>query len=125
MTTEQFREFTEEVIPQQLFHVDSTDLDDDTGASLEEVILIRLIANDLSCLKHKPLDWFIESYIHSYRRAMEKQKGELTKNQIEEMEMFRQIQEDERSRNEKVRKPDTRTYDEKIQSWMMVDVVQD
>lgn len=35
----------------------------------------------------------------------------------EERELFRQILEDERSRNKKVRKPDTRSLDEKIAAW--------
>ena len=63
MTEEQFIEFTEEVIPQQLFHVDKDDIDDETGGKLEEVILIRTIASNLDCLKHKPLNWFIKTYL--------------------------------------------------------------
>lgn len=63
MTTEEFREFTEEVIPQQLFHVDKDDIDDETGGKLEEVILIRMISYHPDCLKHKPLSWFIETYL--------------------------------------------------------------
>ena len=64
MTEEQFKEFTEEVIPQQLFHVEPTDLDDDTGAKLDEVILVGLIANRPACLKHKPLRWFLDEFLY-------------------------------------------------------------
>ena len=63
MTTEQFEELTGEIIPQQLFHVMSTDIDDETGASLEEVILVGIIAAHPECLKHKPLKWFINTYL--------------------------------------------------------------
>ena len=63
MTTKQFIEFTEEIIPQQLFHVEQKDRDDISGGKLDEVILINLIANNLSCLKHKNLQWFINKYL--------------------------------------------------------------
>ena len=63
MTTEQFREFTEETIPQQLFHVDPKDIDDATGARLDEVILVGLINVNISCLKHKPLQWFLDTFL--------------------------------------------------------------
>ena len=65
MDEKQFKEFTEEIIPQQLFHVEPTDYCDDTGGRLDEVILVGLIAQDLSCLKHKPLQWFIDKYLLS------------------------------------------------------------
>lgn len=65
MTTLQFDEFVNEVIPQQLFHVTSEDIDPETGASLEEVILIGLIAQNMECLKHRPLMWYIEHFLHS------------------------------------------------------------
>lgn len=58
MTDEEFEIFVFEIIPQQLFHVESTDIDYETGASLEEVILVRLIAAHPGCLKHKSLKWF-------------------------------------------------------------------
>ena len=41
----------------------------------------------------------------------------LTKNQIEEMKLFRQILEDERIENEKRPIPDNRIYDKKIAAW--------
>jgi len=63
MTTKQFNELIHEIIPQQLFHVYPSDIDDETGGRLDEVILIGLIANDLSCLKHKQLQWFLDSFL--------------------------------------------------------------
>ena len=63
MTKEEFNEFVYEIIPQQLFHVDSTDMDDETGCKLDEVILIRLINENIQCLKYKPLSWFVETYL--------------------------------------------------------------
>ena len=63
MTPEQFKEFTEEIIPQQLFHVMPTDIDDYSGGKLEEAILVALIAGHLQCLKYKPLQWFLDTYL--------------------------------------------------------------
>ena len=63
MTPDQFDEFIWETIPSALFHVDKRDIDDDTGARLEEVILVRTIAANLGCLKYQPLQWFIDTYI--------------------------------------------------------------
>ena len=63
MDEERFREFIDEVIPQQLFHVEPTDIDDETGAQLDEMILVGLIAKDPSCLKHKPLQWFLDHFL--------------------------------------------------------------
>lgn len=83
MTTEQFKEFTEEVIPQQLFHVEPTDLDNEIGAQLDEIILVRLIDNNLGCLRHKPLQWFLDTYLISkeeWNKQM-KIKSELLKKQ--------------------------------------------
>lgn len=63
MTIESFEEFTQEIIPQQLFHVSRNDIDVKTGAKLDEIILLGLIANNPSCLKYRSLKWFIDEYI--------------------------------------------------------------
>jgi len=63
MTKEQFDELVNEVIPQQLFHVEPTDIDTESGAQLDEVILVGLIANDPSCLMYKPLQWFLDTFL--------------------------------------------------------------
>jgi len=65
MTEERFQEFIHEVIPQQLFHVTPTDLDDESGARLDEVILVRLIAQNPSCLKYQKLQWFLDNFLIS------------------------------------------------------------
>jgi hypothetical protein len=65
MTTEQFDEFVHEVIPQQLYHVEPKDIDDDSGGRLDETILVGLIAQSPSCLKHKPLQWFLDNFLIS------------------------------------------------------------
>lgn len=64
MTEEQFREFTDETIPCALFHVDFEDKDDETGAKLDEVILIGLLNENLDALIHRPLSWFVQNYIY-------------------------------------------------------------
>lgn len=103
MTTEQFKEFTEEVIPQQLFHVYPSDTDDDSGGKLDETILVGLIANRPACLKHKPLQWFLDTFLISqekWDKMMEKNediKKELTESQKEEQILFHEILEDERN----------------------------
>lgn len=60
---ERFSEFVNETIPQQLFHVSRTDIDDETGALLDEVILVDLIAANKWCLKHQPLEWFVMTFL--------------------------------------------------------------
>jgi len=105
MTTEQFNEFTEEVIPQQLFHVMPTDIDVETGAKIEELILVELIAANPECLKHKPLRWFINTYLTKPTAEIEMQSdemspedyAELNSTPITEEELFREILEDERN----------------------------
>jgi hypothetical protein len=64
MDERRFEEFCNEIIPQQLFHVEPTDLDDKTGGKLDETILVGLIANSPECLKHKPLRWFLDTYLY-------------------------------------------------------------
>jgi len=68
MTEERFQEFIHEIIPQQLFHVYPTDIDDESGGRCDEVILVGLIANSPSCLKHKPLQWFLDTYLMSVEK---------------------------------------------------------
>lgn len=117
MDEERFQEFIHEIIPQQLFHVSSKDIDDETGARLDEVILVGLIANNPSCLKHKPLQWFIDTYLISHEDwSKEKEKlfaeieeqfldGEMISSEdffaSSEEELFNQIQNDERDENDK------------------------
>jgi hypothetical protein len=123
MTEIQFKEFTEEIIPQQLFHVYSNDIDDKSGGKLDEVILVGLIAHNIECLKHKPLQWFLDTFLikNDLEQPTLKQEAEFgsyLQGQIEEEleqqlleddmistddlfpsteeELFRQIQEDER-----------------------------
>ena len=63
MTQEEFNEFIDVTIPCGLFHVSPDDIDDKTGASCEEVILVQLIAENIRCLKHKPLNWYIKTFL--------------------------------------------------------------
>ena len=42
-TKEQFEEFIGEIIPQQLFHVMPTDVDNETGVRCDEIILLGLL----------------------------------------------------------------------------------
>lgn len=65
MTPEEELEYDEfyELLCQQMFHVLSDDLDDETGAKLEEVILVQLLANHPKMLKHKPLKQWVEEII--------------------------------------------------------------
>lgn len=65
MTEKEFEEFVDITIPQQLFHVMRTDIDDKTGGLLDEVILVQLLSANIGCLKYKPLQWFIDYFIHS------------------------------------------------------------
>jgi len=61
MTQKEFDEFCYEILPQQLFHVMSSDIDDETGAKVEEVILVQMLSEYPGALKYKPLkDWVDE-----------------------------------------------------------------
>ena len=76
MAEEQFRQLTEEDIPCALFHVEPTDIDDKTGGRLDETILVGIIAHHNWCLKHKPLQWFLDTYlisIEEWNKQKEKQ----------------------------------------------------
>lgn len=65
MTQEEFEEFVYEIIPQQLFHVDTTDLNEE-GIRLDELILLDALHRNPEALKFKRLDWFVEYFIGSY-----------------------------------------------------------
>ena len=62
-TQEQFDEFIGETIPQQLFHVMSTDIDDETGVRCDEIILLSLLHQNPEVLRYKNLAWFVEYFI--------------------------------------------------------------
>jgi len=51
------------LIAEQTFHVMSDDLDTETGAKLEEVILVQLLANHPKMLKYKPLKQWVEENV--------------------------------------------------------------
>jgi len=74
MTTEEYNEFIYETIPCALFHVDHDDIDDDTGGSLGEVILVKLIAAHPGCLAFNDLDWYVDKFLTGYLRAVGKEK---------------------------------------------------
>jgi len=46
-----------------LFHVMSDDLDDDTGAALEEIILIKFLNRHPEILAEKNLSWFVNTFM--------------------------------------------------------------
>jgi translation elongation factor EF-4 len=62
MTEEEFEEFNES-LSQSLFHVLSDDIDDETGASLEEVILVQHLASNPKALARKPLKQWVEEFV--------------------------------------------------------------
>jgi len=85
MREEQFREFTEEVIQQQLFHVYPTDIDDEGGGRLDEAILVKIIAQNSWCLKYKPLQWFLDTFLISeeeWDKQIKNDMGQIKKTEI-------------------------------------------
>jgi hypothetical protein len=72
MTPDQFDKFIWETIPQQLFHVDDTDKDDVSGSCLSEVILIKLISNNIECLTYRSLQWFIDNFVKDCHKIKRK-----------------------------------------------------
>lgn len=82
VTEEQFRQLTEEDIPCALFHVEPKDRDDRTGGRLDETILVGIIARHNWCLKYKPLQWFLDTYLISeeeWNKQKQKQLERLKK----------------------------------------------
>lgn len=57
-----FEIYTEEIIPQALFHVEHTDKDEETGAPLDDVILLDILHQNKDLLKIRDLKWFINTY---------------------------------------------------------------
>lgn len=64
MTKTEFEEFVEVEIPSALFHVMPTDLDDESGANLDEIILIRLLNENPQALRYKSLAWFVGKFLN-------------------------------------------------------------
>jgi hypothetical protein len=62
-TQEQFDEFVGETIPQALFHIEKTDLDDEYGIRLDELTLLRILNENPEVLKFKSLTWFIRIFL--------------------------------------------------------------
>ena len=62
-TERDFLIFVEETVPQQLFHVSTTDKTN--GIRLDERILVGLIASNIWVLKFKRLEWLIDHFIKS------------------------------------------------------------
>jgi hypothetical protein len=53
----------DQTLIESLFHVSPSDKDDETGASLEEVILIDFLYHNKELLAKKPLREFIRVYL--------------------------------------------------------------
>ena len=84
MTQEQLDEFEFELLPQALFHVMSDDIDDETGAKCEELILIQMLNSYPEVLKHKPLSYWVEHNIgRCYSADVKKTNDEIMRKQRE------------------------------------------
>ena len=62
MSEEEFRELMVE-LQCDLFHVMSDDLDDDTRAPLESIILIKFLNRHPKILAEKSLRWFVDEFM--------------------------------------------------------------
>ena len=62
MTSEEFTTFLCS-IQESLFHVERTDIDDDSGARLDEIILIKHLIMHPEALSVRPLIWFYNNFI--------------------------------------------------------------
>ena len=62
-TEEQFNEYVWVDIPSALFHVMDTDIDDVTGAKLEEVLLLDMLSGHPELFKFKPFQWFLDTFL--------------------------------------------------------------
>ena len=59
---EKFELYTQEIIPCALFHVEHTDKDDETGAPLDDIILLDILHDNKDLLTVRDLKWFLDSY---------------------------------------------------------------
>ena len=58
-----FDEFIEETIPQALFHITEKDIDPQTGARLDDIILLELLYKNKEALESMPLSWFVDYFL--------------------------------------------------------------
>ena len=80
MTEEELDTFQFEDLPCALFHVMSDDIDSETGGKLEEVLLIKMLSENLGALKHKPLSYWVENNIGKcYTADVIKKNNEIKK----------------------------------------------
>lgn len=63
MTKEEFDEIVNDEIVCNLFHVSSSDIDDKTGAKIEELVIVKALARNPELLSVKPLSWFIQTFM--------------------------------------------------------------
>jgi hypothetical protein len=63
MNKEEFEVFIHEDIPCAMFHVGPNDKDDETGAKLDEIILLDCLAKNPKALLHQNIGWFYERFI--------------------------------------------------------------
>ena len=63
LSKEEFETFIHEDIPCALFHVGVNDKDDETGAKLDEIILLDCLAKNPSALLYQNIGWFYERFI--------------------------------------------------------------
>lgn len=63
MNKEEFETFIHEDIPSALFGVGINDKDDETGAKLDEVILLHCLANNPKALLYENIGWFYAKFI--------------------------------------------------------------
>lgn len=64
MVQEEFNEFVGIEIPQALFHVMPSSIDSEVGCKSDEKILVEMISSRIECLKFKPLQWFLDSFLY-------------------------------------------------------------
>jgi len=60
-TSEEFDDFLTS-LDQNFFHVMPTDIDDETGAPLEDMILLKALMGNPEVLKIKNLAWFVDHF---------------------------------------------------------------
>ena len=63
MTEQEFNEWIEITVPCALFHIPADAMDDEYNVKLDELIIVRLIAENPGVLKFKSLHWIINHFI--------------------------------------------------------------
>jgi len=82
ITSERFEIFDDEDMPSAFFHVMSDDIDSETGAKVEEQLLVEMLAACPGALKYRPFSEWVKEYTgNCYSADIKKHNDEVVRQQ--------------------------------------------